>query len=300
MSLAPDAAFTFGVSVMTDSVSGVLMDLAGRPRGAFVDPLDVASRQAVTEHLRRRLDSCAAEAGIDRSRIFGVGVATTGYFVGGAAVNAPAGMDDWALVDLEDILAEAFGLPVWLENDGNAGAAGESLFGAGQRFRNFAYLHVAKGLGGGVVLDGQLIRGLNGNAGEFTGILPPAERAHRPTLALLAEILAERGAAPISIAEIVRNFDPNWPGVETWLERTRPALSAIVSSIAAVLDPEAIIIGGLAPKPLAAMMAERVSYYGVPTRGRERAFPPILAAEATGDAAALGAAAIPFKEHFFG
>ncbi|MGC1304973.1 MAG: MarR family transcriptional regulator, partial [Caulobacteraceae bacterium] len=47
MTLAPDAAFTFGVSVMTDADSGVLRDLTGRPRAAFLDRFDVSSRQAV-------------------------------------------------------------------------------------------------------------------------------------------------------------------------------------------------------------------------------------------------------------
>lgn len=300
MSLEPDSAFIFGVSVMTDSVSGLLMDLAGRTRTRFVDPVDVSSRRAVVEHLAARLARAAAEAGVERSRIFGVGVAATGYFVGDAVINPPSGMDEWALVDLEAALSEALDLPVWLENDGNAGAAGESLFGVGQRYRSFAYLHVAKGLGGGLVLDGRLWRGLNGNAGEFTGLLPAGDRPNRPTLALLQEILAERGAPVASVSDIVRDFDPAWPGVETWLERTRPALTAILSSIAAVLDPDAIVIGGLAPRPLAALMAANASFYGVPTRGRERPFPPVVAAEAVGDAAALGAAAIPLKEHFFG
>jgi hypothetical protein len=41
--------------------------------------------------------------------------------------------------------------------------------------------------------------------------------------------------------QIVQDFDPAWPGVETWLERTRPALTAILSAAAAVVDPDAIV-----------------------------------------------------------
>ena len=151
-----------------------------------------------------------------------------------------------------------------------------------------------------MVQDGRLVRGFRGNAGEFTGLLPPEVRPNRPTLALLLELVRGEGVAVDSITDLVRNFDPAWPGVQAWLDRTEPAATAIVSAIAAVLDPEAIVIGGLSPRPLAAMMAERLDYYAAPLRGRERPFPPILPAEAEGDAAALGAAAIPFKEHFFG
>ena len=298
--LVPEAAFAFGVSIMTDTVNVVLMDLAGRIRTSAEASLDTRERLAVVAHVKTAIADLLSQAGVSRDRVFGIGVATTGYFIAEASLNPPEGRDDWALVDLETMLADALDLPVWLENDGNAAAAGESLFGAGQRLQSFAYLYVARGLGGGVVLDGRLLRGFHGNAGEFTGILPPAERINRPTLALLLEILQDRGVMGATIAELVAEFDPAWPGVETFLERSRSALTTIVSGIAATLDPEAIVIGGQAPRALALLLAERANYFAVPTRGRERPFPPVIAAEAQGAAAALGAAAIPFKEHFFG
>lgn len=300
INLVEDAAFAAGVSIMPDAVSVVLTDLAGNIRAQSIDAMSVDKRDIVVAHIGAVLDRLAQEAGVDRARIFGLGIATTGYFVAAASVNTPADMDDWALLDLEDNIAEALNLPVWLENDGSAAAAGESLYGVGQRHRSFAYLHVAAGLGGGLVLDGRLVRGFSGNAGEFTGVLPPDQRANRPTLTLLLELVRERGVEVESISALVERFDPSWPGVETWLERTRASATAIVSAAAAILDPEVIVIGGRAPKALATMMADRLSFYGVPVRGRERRFPAVLAAETVGDAAAMGAAALPVKDHFFG
>jgi len=298
--LVADAAFAYGVSIMSDAVSVVLMDLSGRIHASAIHAVDIPVRRTVVEHVKKIFKKLAGDAGVRRERIFGVGVATTGYFVGNAEVNPPAAMEEWALVDLEEQLAEAFDLPVWVENDGSAAAVGESLFGAGQRYRNFVYIYIAAGLGGGLVVDGRLVRGFRGNAGELTGILPLDKRADRPTLSLLLKLIRERGVKIETITELVRKFDPSWPGVETWLERTGGPCSAILSAIAAIVDPEAIIIGGRVPSALARALAERSTYFSSPLRGRERPFPALLAAEVKGDAAALGAASIPLKEHFFG
>jgi predicted NBD/HSP70 family sugar kinase len=299
MSLVPGGAYTFGVSIMTDAISMLLMDLAGNVIAKRRQACDISDRNDVIAGARLSLDEMVAETGIDAVRLFGVGLSTTGYFVRQGEVNPPAAMADWALLNLEDELSADFGLPVWVENDGNAAAAGESLYGVGKRHKNFAYLYIATGLGGGLVIDGQLLRGFNGNAGEFTGILAPEIRASRPTLALLLEMVQQRGVDVASIHQLVEMFDPQWPGVEGWLERTRPALIAVLSAIAAVLDPEAIVIGGRVPRSLAQAMVDAASYYQSKLRGRERPFPTILVAEAEGDAAALGAAALPLKHHFF-
>ena len=297
--LATDAAFTLGVSIMTDAVSLVVADWTGRVRASAYDRVDVADRPATLEHLKSRLGSLAQTAAIDRQRIFGVGVAITGFFVGRGRINSPASMGSWALTDLETELSSAFNLPVWVENDGTAAAAGESLYGLGRRYRTFAYIYIGAGLGGGLVLEGQPWRGLHGNAGEFTGLLSGSDRPNRPTLTLLLGLVRERGVEVSSISELVERFDPEWPGVETWLERSRPALTAITSAIGAVMDPEAIVIGGRLPSGLARMLADRAGFHAEPLRDQERPFPLVLPAEAAGDAATLGAAAIPLQEHFF-
>ncbi len=300
ISLVPDAAFTFGVSIMTDAVSIVLMDLEGRVRASHVVAIDMSDRPGTIRYVATRLQKLAEEASVDPTRVFGVGVANAGYFVTRAEMNTPASMSEWALRDLEQEMSAAFDLPVWVENNGSAAAVGESLYGAGKRIRDFAYIYIAVGIGGGVIVDGALMRGFRGNAGEFTGVLPAAIRGDRPTLSLLLEMVRERGTPIGSISELIDRFDPTWPGVEAWLERTRGPLMAILSAIGAVADPEAIVIGGRAPRALAALIVERADYYQEKLRDLERPLPLLLAAEADGDAAALGAAALPLKQHFFG
>jgi predicted NBD/HSP70 family sugar kinase len=298
--LVKDAAFTVGVSIMTDAMSVVLMDLSGAAVASANEILDISDRGAAVAHLSDTIRRLTFEAKIDPRRIFGVGVATTGYFIDAKRINPPASMDDWALRDLEVDLANALSLPVWLENDGNAAAVGESLFGVGRDHRSFAYVYIAGGLGGGLIVDGAPLRGFLGNAGEFTGLLPIDVRPTRPTLSLLLDMLRQDGLEFGGIGEMVARFDPNWPAVEAWLEKTAPAMSAIVSAIGAVVDPEAIVIGGRIPGALAARLVENTAYYAATLRDFERPFPRLLCARAKGDAAALGAASIPLKEHVFG
>jgi glucokinase len=70
-------------------------------------------------------------------------------------------------VPLRDRFAEATGLPVSLENDANAAAYGEFVAGAGKDVRNMVMLTLGTGIGGGIVQDGQLVRGFFDNAGEI-------------------------------------------------------------------------------------------------------------------------------------
>jgi glucokinase len=66
-----------------------------------------------------------------------------------------------------DLLQAEFGLYARLENDANAGALAEWLFGAGVGRRHVVYMTMGTGIGGGLILDGRLYRGANGNAGEI-------------------------------------------------------------------------------------------------------------------------------------
>jgi predicted NBD/HSP70 family sugar kinase len=298
--LVANSTFALGVSMATDEINLVLLDLGGTPRADRRLVIDLTNRDRVVHILAVTIDDMLVKCGIDRSLVFGMGFAMSGFFSEGDRINPPAMLNDWVRPDLEDYLSNAFDLPVWLENDGSAGAAGESLFGAGRRYRNFGYLYISTGLGGGVVLDRKLFRGRTGNAGEFTGLLPPEDRPCRPTLQLLLDLVRERGVDVHSIAQLVREFDMAWPGVETWLERTRACTNAVISSIGAILDPDAIVIGGRIPRALAVELAAQCDFYRVPLRDRERPFPPVLVSEAPTDAAALGAAAIPLKDYFFG
>ena len=79
----------------------------------------------------------------------------------------PPTLPGWHDVPLAAMLGERLGLPVRLENDGNAAALGEWRFGAARGVRSLVFVTVSTGIGGGVVVDGHLLHGRRGMAAEI-------------------------------------------------------------------------------------------------------------------------------------
>lgn len=123
-------------------------------------------------HVVARMAGLVAEllerSGLPKSRIAGVGVGTPGPMshAQGIVYGAP-NLPGFVNVRLRDDMAAATGLRVVLENDANAAAYGEFTAGAGKDVRNMVMLTLGTGIGGGVIIDGQLIRGAFDNAGEI-------------------------------------------------------------------------------------------------------------------------------------
>ncbi|NRB49622.1 MAG: ROK family protein [Saprospiraceae bacterium] len=81
-------------------------------------------------------------------------------------------------VPILQFFQDHFGLPVYLTKDGNAATLGEARYGAGQYLENFVLITLGTGIGGGLFLNGQLVKGHNGWAGEFGHItVEPGGRA---------------------------------------------------------------------------------------------------------------------------
>ncbi|MCF6197317.1 MAG: ROK family transcriptional regulator, partial [Emcibacter sp.] len=119
--LAADYAYTIGFSLMTDCVMVALMDFSGTVLEQRQHILPAMTRRAVKAQLHETCDDLIATHAINRKRILGIGVAISGYSLGGRSrYNTPPNLDEWALIDIDEILAEEFDLPVWVENDGNA------------------------------------------------------------------------------------------------------------------------------------------------------------------------------------
>lgn len=292
-------AYSVGVSIMTDTARLLLMQLDGCVLGEAAFPLERVDFDWVTRRLRQAMDGLLEAEGLDRSRLAGVGVGITGFFVGESRiVNPPDPLGAWALTDLIAPLSEAFACNVWLDNDGNAAAMGEAAHGAGLRFPSFAYLFFAAGFGGGVVVDGVLMRGRHGNAGEFGACLPDGYQV--PSLNRLRQLVVEYDGHDLGLSALLERIDVDSPGAQAWVEEATQSLKIIISSIGGVLDPDAVVLGGRLPKCLAERLAPRLSEQKNPERrGQGRPAPIVTPALVESDATTLGAAAMPLQDLFF-
>lgn len=299
ISLVPEFAFGMGVSLLGDSVAASLVDFSGRPCWAGVRAMPVMARDAVAGVLKEMKADMLAETGIAPDRIAGAGAGVSAFFVGeGELMNPPSLLDDWALVEIAPLLSDILDLPVRVDNDGNVACMGEGLLGVGRRHRSFAYFQITNGFGGGIVIDGAPCRGAFGNAGEFAAVWQAMGIEH-PNLERLRQLMAEHGARFATVSEMLAGLDVMSAGVEAWLAEAGPAFSVAATAASAVIDCEAVVLGGRIPHALALRLAERMTVAGTERRGRPRPLPVVIPAEAPGDAVALGAAMLALQPTYF-
>jgi glucokinase len=107
-------------------------------------------------------------ADVSVSDLVGIGIGVPGLIDSwdGLIIEA-ANLPGWRNVPIVDIFSEEFNLHIRLENDANAAAMGEYLFGSGRGNEDFVYLTISTGIGGGAILDGKLYSGANSNASEI-------------------------------------------------------------------------------------------------------------------------------------
>lgn len=123
--------------------------------------------EAVLERLIAMLREAMAAGRVMAEEVRGIGVSCGGPLdTKTGIVYAPPNLPGWDAVPVRQILQDALGLPVVVENDANATALAEWRFGAGQGARNVVFLTMGTGIGGGLILDGRLYRGTNDLAGE--------------------------------------------------------------------------------------------------------------------------------------
>jgi glucokinase len=271
------------------------IDLGGtRIRAAYVSPdLDVACRRAVDTRdgdgvavVVDRICRLAVDTRDDASRTglagpVGIGISSPGPLdPWRGVVVAPPNLAGWRDVPLAAAVADATGLPAFLERDTNVAVMAEWRHGAARGARDVIYVTVSTGIGGGIVVDGRPLVGRDGTAGEVGHLTveidgPPcgdgapghAEaigsgtaigREGRALLAagtapILARLAAEAAAAPdaptdpadlVDAALVARAADEGDAACQAVLARAWTAVGAMCAGLVNVFNPEVIVVGG--------------------------------------------------------
>lgn len=124
--------------------------------------------EAVIRALLASARTALNQAGISVAELAGIGIGAPGLSnpETGVVFTSP-NLPGWKDVPLKDIVEEEMGVKTYLINDANAAALGEMWFGAARGARNFIYITLSTGIGGGIVIDGQVYSGALGTAGEI-------------------------------------------------------------------------------------------------------------------------------------
>ena len=167
LDLDASARVVAGLKLMDDAILAVLVDL----KGSVVADLRFALRSHRTNKVLDRaagaVETLLRSAGVSRERLAGIGLCMPGAVDWRSGICRLSPFLGWRDVHVADLLRERVGVPVSVDNDVNALAATESLFGRGRRVRDFAVITVGRGVGAGFVHNGVVYRGYSGGAGEF-------------------------------------------------------------------------------------------------------------------------------------
>lgn len=124
--------------------------------------------EVVVREILNSADHALEQAGIPSERLCAIGVGAAGISNPETGiVFASPHLPEWHNVPLRDIIERRSGKKTFLVNDANAAALGELYFGAGRGARNFIYVTISTGIGGGIVINGELYTGAIGTAGEI-------------------------------------------------------------------------------------------------------------------------------------
>jgi predicted NBD/HSP70 family sugar kinase len=293
-------AYSCGLSVNADVIDICMIDFSGRILAEDSVALRERSMGEALDIVRLQIARQQKLNNLSNDDFFGIGFAIAGFHAGGTRYSASLPLHEWSLVELGPLLNEIFAKPVWTLNGGKAGAVAESMFGVGRHIRNFAYLSFNYGFGGGLISNGELLEGGNGNAGEFSQMFDIDELPRRPALQLLIERLDKHGIRIPSIPYIRKHFDPRWPGVSEWVDEIAPAYNRLVNAIWAIFDPQAIVFGGQVPEALAQLIIDKTELFAPrPRYGISRASPKMIVSDIANEASAMGAAVTPFRASYY-
>lgn len=166
LSLNPGSAYFVGVYAAEDPLRLVLTDLGGRVAAQLEAALP-DTPEALADVVRDAVAGLCAAAGIGRAQLRGLGLALTGLIDHDRGVCLHAANLGWRDVPVAALLRRATGLQVTLDNDANAVAVAERLFGRAREAGDVSVVVLGDGIGCGHYLGGVLQRGHRGGAGEI-------------------------------------------------------------------------------------------------------------------------------------
>lgn len=272
LELNPDAGCIIGLEIGVDFILAILTDFRAHVLWRRWEDTDQAEGQeAILAKALTLVRQALAAAQPTHSPVLGIGVGIPGLvdISSGTLLFAPN--LKWYDVPLHEVFSRQFDVPIFVDNDANMSALGERYFGKAQGSNNFIYLSLGVGLGGGIVLNGQLYRGVGGYAGEVghmtvvddgercncgnrgcwetlvsqTAVVKRVQKAIEAGNASLVSQLVEGRLDRISIPIIVEAAGKGDRVARQALEETGIYLGIGIANLINAFNPEWIILGGV-------------------------------------------------------
>ncbi len=243
--------YVLGVDLGGYGLRVALVDLHNHTYTSGSGDIDNLTPPDVIDTAIKLAQSLLTDAGVASDRLVRIGVGFGGPvdpFHG--VIRLSTRVSGWENFPVKEHFENAFDTVTLVDNDANLIALGEATFGIGRGSKHLFYMHLSKGVGGGIVLDGQLYHGATATAGEvgqalvghgWDGISQPATLEELICIDGLARRAHELGLQTDNLNDI---FGDNPIGQQV-VSETVSLLAVRLGQIVALLDPEIIVLGGI-------------------------------------------------------
>ena len=263
--ISANRGYIVGVDILTDPIEIAISDFAGTVlyshKGPFLDR-DADFDAFLGDAIEEALESFRSEQGQNPGNILAVGIGVPAVVdpENGKILSASL-YKNLICSDLKTKIGERFGAPVFVENISNLAAIGEWKHGAGQGVRNMVFIELSNGVGAGIILDGDLYRGVMGSAGEVGFFITrpdglgydSSKQGYLESISSL-NALRERGARCVFEDDGSREKDPisrlckaasaGSEEAKAIIQESIAHLTVAIVNIMVVLNPEIVVIGG--------------------------------------------------------
>jgi predicted NBD/HSP70 family sugar kinase len=256
--LNPEAGTCVGVHLELDGVRICIADAAH----TIIDEQFIAlGLDYAPEHaIQSTLTGAAAlyrNNGLTLERLLGVGVSVSGPVTPQGFVHKSSILPAWSGTNVRELFANAFRKPVFADNESNCAATAELMWGAAKDHKDFLLFKIDLGVGGAVVIDGKVIVGAAGGAGEIGHM--SIERngrlcrcGNRGCLEIEASLLeptrqlSEVHGRPLVIEDVLLLAEQGDSGANRMIEDCAEAAGRGLAAMAAMINPPLVILSGKA------------------------------------------------------
>ena len=259
--------FGFGVDLGGTTVKIASFDEAGIMLDKWEIPTVTQNDgEQILPDIADSLFAYIRQKNLSREDVLGIGLGAPGSVLPDGTVNKCDNLG-WGVFNLEKELERLTGVPVKAQNDANVAALGEFAKGSGAKYRSMVLVTLGTGVGGGIVLDGKVIPGAHGAAGEIGHIvLNPKEtescncgkkgcaeqycsatgivRLAKKYLSETKAPSALTGAENLTCKAVFDAAKAGDAAAQEILERVYDYLGQLVANICNVINPEAVVVGG--------------------------------------------------------
>lgn len=309
-----DGLFSVGIKLGRQNIEYVLSDFSGQIIDKASHRCKEPTPEQLIDSLSNGIDAMLSKlSSAQRQRFVGVGIAMP-WFLGNWSAQEEMSLEiarQWVDVDFASELEKRLPYNIFFENDCSAAAAAELYFGQVKTTNNFLYIYIDTFVGGGLVLNGNLERGVHSNAANLATLPVPRSKLdsqskvadwdtliNRASISTLIKHLQFHQVNIDNIADIAEVIENNRALVHDWMQDCAEGILFCIVSCVSFLDLEKVIIDSQLPSflliELISMIKRRLA--AMPT---SNLFLPDVQQGSLGeDAIAIGGAILPLYSHF--